>query len=347
MIFITYLAISLTCALPVEAAKIKVEIGFFGIDYSIKSKKCTIRPGMFSGTLGYETKLPWEVKQVAATVYHVRLPLEKDVFLKMDAGTRQVFIVSGGTFGKEGGSEKLIVGETFFEYPPPARPDIENLHIVLPNPALIFDTDTNDVAIAAQGLKLMGPEEIELVKAVEDIYHVRARGRRDHSTIIISTFKIVNTAMKTVSSGDGRFGESSASVFRIMNLKVIVENEKSVAPEQAVHKDLGMAELRNNIIPESAWVKAEQDQYRTFFDKQKFDVLIVPFQVQDYAFDHIERSLMTNYLVQQINSTPKLRVADPDIVERALGWGYRTFSEQRTYELANAVGVRKIVRIFV
>jgi len=108
-----------------------------------------------------------------------------------------------------------------------------------------------------------------------------------------------------------------------------------------------MAELRNNIIPESAWVKAEQDQYRTFFDKQKFDVLIVPFQVQDYAFDHIERSLMTNYLVQQINSTSKLRVADPDIVERALGWGHRTFSVQRTYELANALGVRKIVRIFV
>lgn len=344
--FLICILVSITCVLSAEAAKIKVEIGFFGVDYSITSKQGYIIPGMFSGTLGYEPKLPWEFKQVTANVYHVRMPLEKDIFLKLDAGTKQVYTVSGGTFGKESGSEKIFQNAFFIEMPPPLKPNPERLMVRLPKPVLIFDSDTNDVGIFSDGLRLMGLEEIEIVKTEEDIFHVRARGTRVLKTDDYPTFKMINIAMKTVSVASGRFGESVLG--NIQNsAKVTVENGKSAALEQVVHKDLGMAELRIKKIPESAWVASEQELYHELLSKQQFDVLVVPFQVQDNAFDHIERSLMTKYLVQQIGSTTSLRIADPDIVEQALGWGYRTFSEQRIYELANALGVRKLVRIFV
>jgi tetratricopeptide (TPR) repeat protein len=340
------IALSLACALSAEAAKVKVDIGFFGIDYSIKSKQGYISPGLFSGTLGYETKLIWEFKQVNTDVYHVRMPLEKDIFLKLDSGTKQVFIVSGGTFGKESGSEKIFQNAVFIEFPPPMKPDPDRLMVRLPKPELIYDTDTNDVEISSAGFRLMGPEEIEIVKAEEDIYHVRARGTRGSKTMP-NTFRVLNIATKTLSTvGNGRFGESVAGAMQI-DYKVTIENGKSAAPEPDVHKDLGMAELRKERIRESAWVAAEQELYHDLLSKQQFDVLVVPFQVQDNAFDHIERSVMTRYLVHQIRSTTNLRVADPDIVERALGWGYRTFSQQQTYDLANALKAVKLIRIFV
>ncbi len=342
---IILIAASLAGALSAEASKVTVEIGDFGIDYSITSKQGSIRPGMFSNMLSaYEPALPWEFKRVTAGVYHVRIPTEKNVFLKLDAGAKKVFIVSGGTFGKSGGSEKIIQDAKFLDPPPPLGPDPNSLHVVLPRPVLVYDTETKDVGIFSQGLRLLGPEEIEIVKAEEGIYHVRARGTRFTKTSP-PTFKVINLATKTLSTASGVFGERVAGALP-QDYKVTVETGKAAAPEPAVHKDLGMAELRKEMVRESAWIAAEQEMFSTPLSKQRFDVLVVPVQVQDNAFDHIERSLMTKYLVQRIRSTTNLRVPDPDAVERSLGWGLRTFSQQRIYDLANATGVNKLIRIY-
>lgn len=342
-----WFVISVAGALFAEAATVTIETRSFGIDYLTTTKQGFIIPGMFTGLFGYEPILPWEFKKVRDTIYDVRIPTEKDVFLRLDAGAKKVFIVSDGTFGAEGGTESIISGAVFVEYPPPLKPQPERLQVRLPNPVLTINTKTNEVAISAAGLRLMGPDDIEVVKAEEGRYHVRGRGMKQAKTTSPTspTFLVINIDARSVSNASGTFGERVAGTIPV-NTKVSVSGEGTTTAEPDVHKDMGFVELRKDMVRESAWIESQQERYLEMLGRQKADVLVVPVQVQDYAFDHVERSLMTKYLVHLIRSTTKLRVADPDVVELALGWGYRTFSRQRIYSAANAAGARKVISLY-
>src|SRR5688572_11964134 len=64
----------------------------------------------------------------------------------------------------------------------------------------------------------------------------------------------------------------------------------------------------------SAWLDSERARYAAALAKQPVDILVVPFQVQGYGLDRIERAVMTADLAYAIGDASKLRVADPFLV---------------------------------
>src|SRR5260221_1860114 len=76
--------------------------------------------------------------------------------------------------------------------------------------------------------------------------------------------------------------------------------------------------------PRSAWRVAEKTFYESLLSKGRFDVLVVPFQVQDYAFARDIRSLMTAQLAMAIAEASGAAAADPYLWARALRDGEAT-----------------------
>lgn len=99
--------------------------------------------------------------------------------------------------------------------------------------------------------------------------------------------------------------------------------------------------------PASAWLETERELYKKVLAQVKVDVLVVPFQVQGYGLDRIERSLMTADLTYAIGAAGKTTVADPFLVARALGEGARRIDVGAVDSLANQLGARHIILAFV
>jgi hypothetical protein len=95
--------------------------------------------------------------------------------------------------------------------------------------------------------------------------------------------------------------------------------------------------------PASEWKVTEKSIYQKLLSGEKFDVLVVPFQVREYALDRPTRSLMTAELAMAVSSGLKMRMPDPFLVERALGEGERRLDQNEVYEFANQLGVKRIV----
>jgi len=94
--------------------------------------------------------------------------------------------------------------------------------------------------------------------------------------------------------------------------------------------------------PASVWRTTEQDYYEGLLSKGRFDLLLVPFQVQDFALDRSTRSLMTAELAVAIGAAQK-KVPDPYLVGRALGDGERRLNVDRVNRLADKLQVTRIV----
>ncbi len=99
---------------------------------------------------------------------------------------------------------------------------------------------------------------------------------------------------------------------------------------------------RDYVKPPSAWQSSEKIFYENLLAEGRFDVLVVPFQVQDYAVDRGTRSLMTAELAVAIGATGK-KVPDPYLVARALGDGERRFAQADVSRLANRLGATRVV----
>lgn len=94
--------------------------------------------------------------------------------------------------------------------------------------------------------------------------------------------------------------------------------------------------------PASAWQSAEKTYYENLLSKGRFDVLVVPFQVQEFGFSRSTRSLMTAELALAIGAAQR-KVPNPYLVARALGDGYRRVNPDDVYRLARKLHVGKIV----
>jgi len=97
----------------------------------------------------------------------------------------------------------------------------------------------------------------------------------------------------------------------------------------------------------SAWLQTERSLYVQVLAKHPADVLVVPFQVQGYALDRIERALMTADLDYAIGRSGKYSVADPWLVAQALGEGMRRVERAAAQSLAQKIGARTIVYGYV
>jgi hypothetical protein len=97
----------------------------------------------------------------------------------------------------------------------------------------------------------------------------------------------------------------------------------------------------------SPWMESERELYQGVLARQHADLLVVPFQVQGYGLDRIERALMAADLAHAIGRAGKLSVADPWVVARALGEGARRIDPTSARRLAQALGARKILYGYV
>lgn len=52
----------------------------------------------------------WEVKQFGSYLYHMRNKDWKDYYWKLDTNLKEVYKITGGIFGSQGGSESLVKG---------------------------------------------------------------------------------------------------------------------------------------------------------------------------------------------------------------------------------------------
>jgi len=99
--------------------------------------------------------------------------------------------------------------------------------------------------------------------------------------------------------------------------------------------------------PTSAWLESERALYRKVLARSKADLLVIPFQVQGYGLDRIERSLMSADLAYAIAAAGKRTVADPFLVARALGEGERRLQILNIEALATQLRAQTILLGFV
>jgi len=99
--------------------------------------------------------------------------------------------------------------------------------------------------------------------------------------------------------------------------------------------------------PRSAWLESERALYQDVLAKHRVDVLVVPFQVQGFGLDRIERTLMTAELAYALGDASKYEIADPSLVARALGEGARRIDPIEAERLARRLGATKIISGYV
>ena len=95
--------------------------------------------------------------------------------------------------------------------------------------------------------------------------------------------------------------------------------------------------------PISQWQSAEKARYEKLLSSGQFDVIVVPFQVQNEGFHRSINSLMTAQLARAIEESGTLRVADPYLTARALGEGQRRVDPEDVYRLAKLTQAKLIV----
>jgi len=97
----------------------------------------------------------------------------------------------------------------------------------------------------------------------------------------------------------------------------------------------------------SRWIESRRRLYRKALGLRAYDSVVVPFQVQGYGVDPIERSLLTRVLADGLWLAGQ-RVSDPEFVEFALGEGERQHGAgpgdvASLRELAESLGTRRLV----
>ena len=95
--------------------------------------------------------------------------------------------------------------------------------------------------------------------------------------------------------------------------------------------------------PESPWIANERAWAREVLATTRADVLVAPMQVEQRAFDVVERNLIARSLAAGLTKTHGLTVADMTLVERALGSSARKFRDEDVFAVAAQVGARTVV----
>ncbi len=128
----------------------------------------------------------------------------------------------------------------------------------------------------------------------------------------------------------------------ILERRAAIEHRREAQPQADLQMDQYALVYGTYRKPASAWIDAQKAFYAALLAKGKFDVLVVPFQVEAYSLGRSVRSLMTADLALAL-AAADIKVPDPYLVARALGDGKRRFDPADVYRLATALGVRRIV----
>ncbi len=98
---------------------------------------------------------------------------------------------------------------------------------------------------------------------------------------------------------------------------------------------------------ESQWQSLQKERYQKLLSRGTYDLMVVPFQVSQYAFDRPTRSLMTAELTYAVANRTGLKIPDPYLLYRALGEGERQYAPIEVNSLAKRLGVEKIIWVYV
>ena len=293
------------------------------------------------------------VKVVSPQLYHLRYKTWRDFFWKIDTKQHRLYRVTGGSFGSAGGAEKVIQGSDPNEisYPGPqvpAGPGTEpkqemktDVYLFIHHCTLTYDTAKDDIQLAVNGDALSMPRDWEVRKAGPTVYHVQFKHFDPYMPFF---WKIDTDTLKVAGIKGGVFG-SLGGIESPLAWKVLLRDSGAL-PDIVIPEDLGMARAEGG-RPGSAWFDSEKKIYRNLLKSEQYDVLVVPFQVQGYAFDRIDRSLMTRYLVHRIETSTELHVPSPTLVARSLGELQRRFDDNEVFQLARDLGVRTLIRGYV
>lgn len=102
----------------------------------------------------------------------------------------------------------------------------------------------------------------------------------------------------------------------------------------------------NAMVPPSPWIEAEKKRYLTLLTTAKPDVVVLPFQIpkikNQYGVDLPGRMVMAYSTAQRIASGGRLKVADVELVARAVGEP-RHFSRDDAIKFGRAIGAKIVV----
>jgi hypothetical protein len=119
-------------------------------------------------------------------------------------------------------------------------------------------------------------------------------------------------------------------------------NEPLLAPDQAA------GVFPNDYTkPASVWQTNEKAFYTKLISSGRFDLLIVPCQVQQFALDRATRSLITAQIALAVAAEGKQRTPDPYLVARALGDGERRFDRQAVFRLADSIEAKQVLWCYI
>lgn len=155
---------------PAEAARVMVDVGPLSMTLHSSDTKLIARAGLLADMR--PTRVSWPVQEVLSTIYHIQVPGMGDRFLKLDLQAHKVYEVSGGTFGKTGGAERLLQ-DAHLESP--SKDPMGNAFrftVGLAPGTLIYDTEPKSVTVQFAGYPVMGPREIEVIEPETGIYHI-------------------------------------------------------------------------------------------------------------------------------------------------------------------------------
>jgi tetratricopeptide (TPR) repeat protein len=123
--------------------------------------------------------------------------------------------------------------------------------------------------------------------------------------------------------------------------------EKPSPPPKAAGRSADLYSLDSWPLDSSPWIQKQEKIAADTLSANSSDVLVVPFQVDGDSVDAVERSLMTRAVVERVRARGDRSVADPTLVERALGTSVRTVSDTAAFRLANLVHATTVVLGYV
>lgn len=128
-------------------------------------------------------------------------------------------------------------------------------------------------------------------------------------------------------------------------LAAAAEQERQMAQAAKLPRDDEAFPPEGNIHrpPGSAWRAAEKAYYRSVLTKGHFEALVLPVEVQGRGFGRPIRSFMSAELAMLFAHAGHARVPDPYLVARVLGDGDRRIDLAEAFDLANAIGAKKII----
>lgn len=117
----------------------------------------------------------WEIVQLKPYLYHVRLKTWGGFYWKVNTSRREVYKVTGGTFGSLGGSDVRINGISVDVVGGSAATPPDRFFLRFSKSYIVYVPATNVLQVTAEGYVLSYGGDWEVVKMKDYLYHMRLK----------------------------------------------------------------------------------------------------------------------------------------------------------------------------